>query len=248
MNSGDFVSINNLLADILIFVNDETMRNHGLNRGYYISGIQKALEALSLETFFDIRTEDKDFPKKKLAIEMPEGAFNIREIYLYNGELCKPSSFVNVYWKRLYNNKGDGDKGTAKRLNSRQPSDPFFPHDSAGSTSLYYANIQNGTLMFSSACSSHDYVRIVYNGMGGAIGDEPVLPRMFRQAIVDFVVERCFRALKARDRGFRPMWADAFQVLTDPKNGSWIKAERKVKSMHTWQRDTMFEYLGSMNY
>ena len=81
------------------------MRNHGFNRGYYVSGIQKALEALALETYFDVRTEDKTFPKEKLATEIPKGAFNIREIYIYNGELCKPKSFAIVQWKRLYNNK-----------------------------------------------------------------------------------------------------------------------------------------------
>tara|TARA_Y100000814_G_scaffold96598_2_gene66904 strand:+ start:12308 stop:13051 length:744 start_codon:yes stop_codon:yes gene_type:complete len=247
MNTGDFISVNNLLADILTFVNDDTMRNHGFNRGYYVSGIQKALEALALETYFDVRTEDKTFPKEKLATEIPKGAFNIREIYIYNGELCKPKSFAIVQWKRLYNNKGKGDKGTAKRLDTRSSRDPFFPLDSTAS-GVYYANIQNGTLMFSSNCKGFDYLRIVYNGMGGAIGDEPIIPRLFREAIVDYVVERCFRALKAKDRAYRPLWSDAYQILNDPKNGSWINAERKIKSLNTWQRDTMQEYLGAMNY
>ena len=56
MGTSDFVSVNNILADVLIMVNDETMRNYGFNRGYYISSIQKALEELALQTFFDVQT------------------------------------------------------------------------------------------------------------------------------------------------------------------------------------------------
>ena len=64
MNTGDFVSVNNLLADILIFVNDETMRNHGLNRGYYISGIQKALEYANKKTYKQIKIELNEYEFK----------------------------------------------------------------------------------------------------------------------------------------------------------------------------------------
>ena len=187
-----------------------------------------------------------DFPTTKLAVELPAGAFNIREIYVYDGEICKPTAFRIVHWKRNYNNKGNGSDATAKRLPTRE-ADFIYPKDSE-LTGLLYANVQNGVIMFSSGCKDYSFLRIVYNGMAGAIGDEPVIPRIYRQAIVDYVVERCFRALKVKDRTFRTHWADAYQVLTDPKNGTWIKAERRAKSLHTFQGDTLREYLGRMNY
>lgn len=269
MDTSDKISVNLLLADILSFVDDESTRGHGFNKGYYISGIQKAVEELAYDTFFDVQTEDillKEENKKNLAVEMPLNAFNIREMYLFNCccssddngvcGCCKPSSSVIVHWKRLYNNRGKGSAYTAKRVDrGRDNKDPFYNSDGDIGTStsppnnLYYANVQNGLIMLSSNSTGYTHLRLVYNGTGGAIGDEPVIPRFLRNAIVDYVVERTLRALSAKDRvRWRVLWGDSYARLNDEKNGSWIKAERRIKTLDTWKRDTMREYTGRMNY
>jgi len=272
MDTADKVSVNLLLADILSFVDDESTRNHGFNKGYYISGIQKAVEELAYDTFFDVQTKDillLEENKKNLAVEMPPNAFNIREMYLFNCTCkdpdtdvdlthgcCTPSNSVIVHWKRLYNNRGKGAGHTAKRVErGRDTKDPFFSTDGDLSTlssppqSLHYANVQNGLIMLSINARGFSHLRLVYNGTGGAIGDEPIIDRFLRTAIVDYVVERTFRALTAKDpRKWRLLWGDTFARLTDDRNGSWIKAERRIKLLSTWKRDTMREYTGRMNY
>ena len=272
MDTADKVSVNLLLADILSFVNDESMREHGFNKGYYISGVQKAVEELGYDTFFDVQTTDlllKEENKKNLAVMMPTNCFNIREMYLFkctckDGETqedashgcCSPASSVIVHWKRLYNNAGKGDGYTAKRVDrGRDQRDAFFNVDgdvstlSVPPTNLHYGNVQNGMIMLSINARAFTHLRLVYNGSGGNIGDEPVIPRFLRTAVVDYVTERTLRTLAARDPGrWRLLWSDTFARLTDDRNGSWIKAERRIKMLDTWKRDSTREYTGRMNF
>ena len=81
MDTADKISINILLSDILMFVDDETVRNHGFNEGYYVSGIQQAVEELAYDTYFDLQTRDiklTEQNKKNLAVDMPNNCFNVR--------------------------------------------------------------------------------------------------------------------------------------------------------------------------
>jgi len=176
---------------------------------------------------------------------------------------CTPSSSVIVHWKRLYNNNKKGIGYTSKRVDrGRSRVDPIFGsaghhngHNRHVSTdggitdSLYYGNVQNGLIMLSVNSRGFSHLRLVYNSTGGAIGDEPVIPRFLRTVIVDYVVERTLRALKTKDRAkWRVLWGDADSRLNEPRNGSWVVAERRIKALDTWKRDTMREFTGRMNY
>ena len=66
--------------------------------------------------------------------------------------------------------------------------------------------------MLSSDCRGFDKIRLVVNTMGAEIGDEPIIPRFFERAINDYVEEKYYNAMKARDvRKYRPLWQDAYQ-------------------------------------
>ena len=274
METADKVSVNLLLADILSFVDDESTRKHGFNRGYYISAIQKGVEKLAYDTFFDVVTKDillLEENKRNLAVEMPPNAFNIREMYLFNCTCkdsdtnedsphgcCSPANSVIVHWKRLYNNRGKGPDYTALRQDrGRDISDPIYPSDGTQSFltsfnsstpgSLFYANVQNGLIMLSLGARNFTHLRLVFNGTGGAIGDEPVIPRFLRGAIVDFVVERTLRALKVKDRAkWRVLWVDAKNDLRDP-DGDWMEAERRIRKLGTWKKNEIREWTGRPN-
>lgn len=244
--AGD-VSVNELLADILIQSHDEDLRS-GFTKGYYISQIQRAVEDLGYDIFFQTITRDFKMDKKKLILKMPNGSFNIREIYLFNGDCCSKDGSVIVHWKRLFNNLPGGTTHTAKRKeNNTGQTDPIFDpfiRDFAfiPPTNLYYANIQNGTIMFSSNCADFDNIRLVYNGVGTEdIGDEPVIPRIIREAVIDFVLESIFRAKYAKDRTFRAQWSDAYNKYHNPVDGSKIRAERRVKKLGSWKREGLKE-------
>lgn len=244
MDSNDFVSVNHILAEALINVDDPKLRK-GFTKGWFISRIQDALQELAFDTFYQKITDDFEFPKDKLALAMPKNAFNIREIHVYNGDCCTPNNSAVVHWKRLYNNKGGSSSGYTSRVkssNSTDNGDPFLPTHRGADRHLY-ANIQNGIIMFSSSCASYSRVRLVYNGMGVEIGEEPIIPRYFERFINDWIEERYYSAMKARDpRKYRVMWNDAYNKL----EASLMKAKMRVSSMNTFEKESLEEYISNI--
>jgi len=255
MQSNDFVTPEHILSDVLPLVGDFDLRK-GLTRGWYISQIQAAIERLALDTYFNVVTGDFTMPSKTLQDKMPANCFNIREMYLWSGDCCTPQSSVIVHYKRLYNNKPGGADYTALRKDTgSEAEDPFYQPFLRGFSlyngdqNLHYANIQNGLIMFSSNCSSWDNYRIVYNGMGGEFGEQPIIPRILRDVVIDFVVERVYRAMAAREpRLYRILQQDAFERLFNRQVGTWWEAMRRISSMDSWMKDAYAEYQNRGNW
>lgn len=253
--SNDFVSPENILADVLPLVGDLDFRK-GLTKGWYISQVQSAIERLALDTYFNVVTGDFVFPKDKLQDLLPPDCFNIREMYLWSGECCTPQCSVIVHYKRLYNNKPGGAGYTALRKEGgSQQSDPFYQPFMLGFSlfngdrNLHYANIQNGLIMFSSNCASWGNYRIVYNGMGGVFGEQPIIPRMLRDVVIDFVIERVYRAMTAREpRLYRVLQQDAYERLFNRQVGTFWEAQRRVASLDGWMKDAYAEYSNRGNW
>ena len=253
MTSNDYVSIDHLLAELTATVND-TEYNKGFPKGWYVSRIQDAMQELSFDTFWLKVQQDEIFPEN-CQIEMPKNTFNIREIYMYNGSLCNPQKTQMVYWKRLFNNTADGNGYTAQvKDDGSNGSDIYQPNQRVYTNNMqgfygpkYYYNVLNGLVMFSKECRGYEFVRIVYNGMGVENGELPIIPRFFERAVVDYVEERFYNAMKARDpRTYRPLWTDAYQKLNDFANGSWNKARKRIKAMDSKEKASMEEYISSM--
>ncbi len=258
MNSADFVTLNHILAEVTTTVNDEEFRN-GLTKGWYVSRVQDALQELAFDTFFQKITIDLDVPQQSLQLDMPENIFNIREMYVYNGDgCCSPNNSQRVYWKRQFNNKngnGNGYTAAVKDRGFNTGNDPFIPNGNydywnnmVGTTrTKYYANVSEGKIMFSSDCRGFSKVRIVANGAGTAIGDLPVIPKFLERAVNDYVEERFYNTMKARDRrAYAAAWSETYNKLNDPVNGSWKKARMRVASLDTWQKESLEEYISSM--
>jgi hypothetical protein len=253
MTSNDYVSIEHLLAEVTATINDTDYKK-GFPKGWYISRIQDAMQELSFDTFWLKIQQDVEFPDS-CQIEMPKNTFNIREIYMYNGSLCNPQKTQMVYWKRLFNNTADGNGYTAQVKDDGsngsdiyQPNQRVYTHNMQGYYGpKYYYNVLNGLVMFSKECKGFPFVRIIYNGMGVENGELPVIPRFFERAVVDYVEEKFYNAMKARDpRTYRPLWTDAYQKLNDFANGSWNKARKRIKAMDSKEKASMEEYISSM--
>lgn len=246
MNTNDFVSIDQILSEVLMFCNDENLR-HGLTKGFYHLQIRNAIDELAIDTFFDERTVDLPLDPELLQVEMPSNLFNIREIYLWKGDCCKPETSVIVHWKRLFNNKWGGEHYTANQKENMQ-SDPFykpsFSSNYGGNGNLYYANFQNGLVMFSRNSKNYPKVRFVGNGFGGEVNELPIIPRFLREAVVDFTVEKALFARKKRSKEDRIDWMDAYNRLTKPYDGSWAKAQTRIATLNTWERENITTYLG----
>ena len=253
MTANDFVSVDHILADVTATVNDAEYKK-GFSKGWYVSRIQDAMQELSFDTFWLKIQQDVEMPQG-CQIEMPKNVFNIREIYLYSGEICNPTNSQVVYWKRLFNNNYNGEGYTAKvKDDGSNSGDVFQPNQRSYTRNLngfngpkYYYNVLNGLLMLSTECRGFQFVRIVYNGMGVENGDLPTIPRFFERAVVDYVEERFYNAMKSRDpRTYRGLWTDAFSRVNDLRSGSWSKARKRIKAMDTQEKESMEEYISSM--
>jgi hypothetical protein len=252
MNANDFTSVEKIIAEVTQSVNDKEFKK-GFKKGWFVSRIHDALQELAFDTYYLKVQHDFEIPQN-LQLKMPEDVFNIREIYIYEGELCNPINTQVVYHKRLFNNTYEGDGYTARVKDDGsnsgdafQPNQRIFAWNRQGFYGpKYYYNVQNGLIMFSQECRAFPYVRIIFNGMGGPEGDTPVIPRFFQRAIVDYVEERYYNAMKGREpRTYRTLWADA-QARLDSYTGYWAKARKRVSSMDSAEKESMEEYISSM--
>ena len=272
ISPASFVSIDELLSDILPLVDDERLELN--TKGYYTSMIQQALEALAFETFFDERRETAPFPTETLTMMMPKGAFNLRNVYIFNGTECNIGNSRKVWWKRNYFTKGKGYIANNKGERTR---DPFISGESIldryGEPTLnqnqidryedksliryrnnldrtYFYEVQNGMVLFSKQCAVFQSVMLEFNGTGCDIGDVPIVPMFLRAAVKDYVCEFTLRIRMAKDQTNK--WGGLWKIYEQRLNmderygigtGSWGKAQQFVKNMNTSQRAELKEYL-----
>lgn len=261
-----FVTSNEILADVLKIVGDSDFRTN--SKGYYISQIQQALEELSFDTYFDERNESFDVPEN-LRLELPEGSFNLKQVYLFRGDDCNFGSKSQiVYHKRNFINDATGSNYVAR--DKYKNDDLFYKsrnqghrndhgdrssgNDRGGINNLYFYGIQQGVVMLSGSCRNFEKIMLVYNGMGAAIGDIPVIPNFFRQAVKDYVAMAALGAKIAENVG-RPEFNQWQSIqngiersLNKPYDGSWAKAEHRAKNLDSKHREDLKEYLSSMDY
>lgn len=265
MNTNTYCSPSDILSVVTARVADRDFKSYP--KSLYISFIQRAFEALAIDTFFDEQRENFDFPLENLTLPLPEGCFNVRNVYMYSGTDCDFHHSRKVYWKRNYYTEGNGYIANDKGQNVRDPFygnryPAFIENRFAGTNiqenlfdpnrQLFY-NIQRGSIMFSSSCrSAGNKVHIHYNGTGCAIGEIPIIPIFLRTAIEDFLTIEVL-LLKIGEENDPRRWQSLLSYYT-PKldregyNGSWHNAELRIKTLNQSQRDELSLYLGRASW
>ncbi len=256
-----FVSVNEILADVLRVTNDSGFKIS--TKGWYISQIRQALQELSFDTYFDERNEELIIPDD-LRVEMPKGSFNLKQIYLFNGDKCNVGQNTpNVYFKQNFWTGGNGFLARDKWNNN---GDPFYrsrtgsPNPQArnevtlGSRSqLYFFGIQNGLIMLSDSCRKFEKIMVFFNGIGGELDNTPVIPQFFRQAVKDYVTSIGLEvAIASADASefnrLSFLKSSVDQRMNKPFDGTWAKAEQRAKQTNSKVRQDYKEYLARMNY
>jgi hypothetical protein len=242
-----FLTVNHVVADVQLELNDEG--NKLFTPGYYISQVQQAMEELSLSSFFHDLWKDFDFPYRSLSLELPKGAFNLKAVFAFNGDCCSVDSMTQVHYKRGYAAKSASSGYTARNKDSDNADyDPWYPRY-GGADSVYFYSLQNGNVTFSSSCSAFEKVRLYYNGVLTNAGDVPVVPVQFRQAVKDYVIEKCYRILMGRDpRMYAPLYDRIHASLYAPITGTWDQAIKRASSMDSSVVEDYREYMSKMNY
>lgn len=257
MNTGTYRSADDILFAVLPRVDDLEYRR--MPKGFYTAMIQKGLQELGMDSFFDERRESFDFPLGNLTLKLPPGCFNVREVYLYNGDQCNIANSVKVWWKRNYYTQGNGYVANDKFNNFL---DPFYTNHFGVSARLnknlirynttqsakFFYGLQMGNIMFSSFCRGvGNKVMIHYNGIGADIGEVPFIPVFLQAALEDFVTVRALEIMVAKDRNWRDVLAMYKTQMVSPSNpfeGTWPTAITRVKTLNTAQRNDLFVYLG----
>lgn len=271
--SNDFVTPDEILADVLRLVDDEAYVT--ANYGFYVNQMQYALQELAFDTFFD--KQFSEIPMSQdLRMPLPFGAFNIREVYVYNGDMCNISSARKLWWKRNY---WTGGKGFVARDRGTVNNDPFYanrtysinsvmqqssgapmyaefqPYYSSTEDLLYY-NIQNGIIMVSEKCKAFQKLFIAHNGIGVNSTDVPCIPIYLREAVKLWVADIVL-TLKI-SKSITPFEMQKWNLLrSDVQNklngrtnrafdGAWYQAELRVKSMDTNARQDLKEYFARL--
>ena len=85
--------------------------------------------------------------------------------------------------------------------------------------------------MLSDACSSYDYIRIVYDGIpSGELDSVRLVPPEVRKAVVLWVIEKCAGFLKFKEPAYRTVQLDAAAQLDEYGiNGAWHEAKMRIK-------------------
>ncbi len=235
-----------ILADVLTETEDYDYRE--FTKGWYISQMQQCLEELSFDTFLKVIEDDFDFPVDTLAFRLPANSFNLRGIWVYNGSIGVPSDSQRVLWKRGYYTRGFDKDFIAENKHGQQG--PYIWPISETSESQYlWASVDNGIIQFSQSAASYSYIHLRYNGTLIPIGETPLIPQFFRQAVKLWVSLEFYRRMRKRNpRTYSVLFRDTHKELHAPFTGVWDIAMVRSMSLDSKARSDFKEYLSKMNY
>jgi hypothetical protein len=260
----DFLSVDNVRASIVSFCIDSEMKK--ISEGKYNSFIQRGLQELSFDTFFNKKRFDLVVPND-LHIPLPPNTFSVDQVYAYNGTECDISNAATVYHKQNYYTRGNGFFAKNRGINHN---DPFYnsgsgsgllqidPNNSSTiirepsiADGLLYYNVENGMLMISSAVrANYEKLHVVAYGSTCPLGEIPLIPPLFQEAIEDYACESACRQLIGEEPNtYVGLWK-IYSGRLDYRgfNGSWYKAKQRVRSMSTGERNDFNEYLSRWSW
>ncbi len=253
-SNNDFLTAEIIRDDVVAFCGDRESKL--LPPGRYMSAIQRGIEELSFDTFFNKKRIDIPVPQDCLHLDLPEGTFSVKEVYAYNGSSCNPATATKLWYKANYYAK-HGPGFFAKNRGGQTVNDPFYPSQAPMQVGMYtippvnveadvfYYSVENGVMYISSNVKRFQFLHIVAHGTTCPIGEVPLVPPIFRDAVTDFACEYMLRELMALDpQRFARLHAVYYGRLDyNGFNGSWYKAKIRVNRMSKGQRADFHEYM-----
>lgn len=227
-NEHSYLSINEVLADALVQLNDSATRK--LSMGFYRAQVRNAMDELGFGTVFQELHKDWPIPANNIIV-FPANAYRIKQVQIYTGSPDDVGYVQPVYWKKGGKSEGYGKGYTADNHPSNY-SDIYFDTPAWGDTDInYFFTFTRGNLVLSDPCSAYDYVHIAFDGIpSGVLDDVKMVPPEVRAAVVLWVVEKCAAALKMREPAYRTVQADAAAQLDEfGMAGAWHEAKMRLK-------------------
>jgi len=228
VNPDNFLSIQEVLADVLVATDDEEQSK--LTPGFYRAQVKYGMDELGFEVMFLPQVIDVEMPFD-LKVSMPKGCYNLTGLHIYTGTPDNVGYVENVYWKRGMQTRGKGTGYTAN-VTAYNVTDPFL-RIKVHNSGKYFFGVQNGIISLSDACEGFDYIRMTFDGIPSRNLDEvKMVPPEVRKALVLWVTEKCASMLKSRDNKYRYVQIDAASQLDEYGfNGAWHEAKKRLRSL-----------------
>ena len=244
INIQNFGSIQEVLADVLVMVDDETQSK--LTPGFYVAQVKNALDELGFDIPFLEATTDIKMPSD-LIVDMPKGCFNLNKIHIYTGTPDNVGYVENVYWKKGAQTRGKGTGYTAD-VHHWNVTDPFF-RVSINEYSKFYFSIQNGIIRLSDACAIYDYVRFTFNGIPSKNLDTiKMIPPEVKQAVILWVTKRCLSILVGKNRDLMAILQLTIRDLDEfGLTGCWHNAKMRLKELDVKMLNDIIIYNSKLN-
>ncbi len=239
----DLLSIDEIKADVLVNVGDLDQKL--LTPGFYSRRVKRCIDELGYTTYF--LTHFQDFPTpESLQLFIPSGAFNLNNVFAFNGDCCDVGGMQTVHNKRQFLMRGKTSAtqhfGYTSRNNDRN-ADPLFINVVGDSEILFYAE-NNGIILLSDSCRLYDHIRVVFSGTPSKIDEQKIIPPFVAEYIVNQVTTDALFALKSKQPNLRLQWLDSQAGLENKKREAIYRLRHLSKS----ERFTLYEALGRMNY
>jgi len=245
INPVNFLSINEVLSDVLVILNDESQKL--LTPGFYRAKVKDGLDELGFDVSFLPVTNDYEIPDN-LMVDVPKGCFNLRQIHIYSGTPDAVGYVENVYWKKGLHTRGAGAGYTAD-VHHWNVTDPFI-RVNINEYSMFYFSVQNGIIHLSEACSNYDFTRLTYDGIPSMNLDEvKMVPPEVKKALIMWTTEKCAGSLKLKDNRYRIIQSDAAGQLDEfGLSGAWHEAKMRLRRLDKKQMKDIIEYNSKLNF
>lgn len=233
-----------ILNKVLDSCDDRSLRS-GYTEGWYHAMIEEGLREIGFDSKYKEVVKDiKNWNDGSNQINVPENIFNVKHLYLFNGDCCILDKAIRVDYKRNFNNTRAKDY-TANIMHGDRTGDVFYPHNFRDAPKIPFGNIQNGKIMIFSKSDNYPHLRVIGNGIeSGDVRDDKIIPQFAVNAINDYVACNYWRSMIPRHQN--PGLANDMYVIF--KNslegnrmvaGSWDKAISRLKSIGRWKRDNI---------
>ena len=210
--------------------------SHGIQKPFYVSATQRALERMNYATSFFKKIATFDVPEN-LILDLPSDLTAKDQIYLFNGNTCDIASSTILFIKpNMWHGGGSGYVANNKGRN-RDAMQYSLSWSETPPNYLYFAGERMGQLFLSPSCLQFDKIMIPYTGIGvDCFGKDFQIPLWAREAITDFVIHRVALAMERDDpQHMNRVIARKEAELKGPR-GSWMSAINLYKRSDKKQR------------
>jgi hypothetical protein len=239
VNENSFISINEVLADVTVALDDQEERL--LNHGFYVAQVRNAIDELGFDTVFYEDHADREIPANNIIV-VPSNVYRIKNLHLFTGAPDNIESTANLYWKKGARDLGGKDRGYTANFYPGID-DLYYGNSFSSAETAYWFKFHNGNIILSDGCTSWDYIRIVYDGIpsNSNLSEANMIPPEVRKALVLWAIEKCSGTLKVRDAKYRTIQLDAARDLDEyGQRGAWHEAKMRLKYMgKKFLRDTL---------